>query len=218
MFTNAALIDRSHVALFKKYPPRDIEITVYGGNERDVRAGHPQARQLRKIHARSGFAFWKAACGFASRAVPIPVQHRRIRRNRRILPGAGPKDYYRFDPQLHLRFDGDERRNREIVSERLTPEEIVALEQADEKRMAVFMKSCDALINHDLAHVNCNHLFHCGAGNGSFNVSYDGYVPALRLPVAAGNPLRPPEGGPVRRLEPFRAPGARHADPTGPNS
>ena len=30
VFTNATLINEEHIALFKKYPPRDIEITVYG--------------------------------------------------------------------------------------------------------------------------------------------------------------------------------------------
>jgi radical SAM protein with 4Fe4S-binding SPASM domain len=36
-------------------------------------------------------------------------------------------------------------------------------------------KGCDKLINPDFAHHNCDHLFHCGAGNGSFSVSYDGF-------------------------------------------
>ena len=30
VFTNATLVREEHVALFKKYPPRDIEVTVYG--------------------------------------------------------------------------------------------------------------------------------------------------------------------------------------------
>ena len=30
VFTNAALITNEHINLFKKYPPRDIEVTVYG--------------------------------------------------------------------------------------------------------------------------------------------------------------------------------------------
>src|SRR5665648_38573 len=30
VFTNACLINEEHVALFQKYPPRDIEVTVYG--------------------------------------------------------------------------------------------------------------------------------------------------------------------------------------------
>ena len=37
-------------------------------------------------------------------------------------------------------------------------------------------EKCDTLINPDMGdrHEGCDHLFHCGAGNGSFNVSYDG--------------------------------------------
>ena len=54
------------------------------------------------------------------------------------------------------------------------PEEIVALERADEKRFGALQLSCETLINEDFTHFGCDHLFHCGAGNGSFNVSYDG--------------------------------------------
>jgi len=84
------------------------------------------------------------------------------------------KDYFRFDPQLHLRFDGDPVRNEESRSERLSPGEIVALERADPERFQALQKGCDQLIASELCHTTCNHLFHCGAGNGSFNVSYDG--------------------------------------------
>jgi radical SAM protein with 4Fe4S-binding SPASM domain len=84
------------------------------------------------------------------------------------------KDYYRFDPQLHLRFDGHPGRNEDIRAERLTPEEIIALEQADEKRLSAYKITCAALIDPDFTHVGCDHLFHCGAGHGGFNVGYDG--------------------------------------------
>jgi MoaA/NifB/PqqE/SkfB family radical SAM enzyme len=30
VFTNATLIDEKHIELFRKYPPRDMEVTVYG--------------------------------------------------------------------------------------------------------------------------------------------------------------------------------------------
>ena len=75
--------------------------------------------------------------------------------------------------QLNLR-DRDEVRNDEIKAERLTPEEIVALERADEARFSALRKSCDKLINEEFTHIGCDHLFHCGVGNGSCNVSYDG--------------------------------------------
>lgn len=84
------------------------------------------------------------------------------------------KDYYRFDPQLHLRFDGNSERNEEIRSQRLTPEQIVELENSDEQRIDAMRKGCNELINEEFTHYGCDHLFHCGAGNGSFNVSYNG--------------------------------------------
>ena len=85
------------------------------------------------------------------------------------------KDYFRFDPFLHLRFDRDQKRNEEIKSERLASEEITAIEKKDQERFQALEKGCDKLIMPELAHTNCNHLFHCGAGNGSFAVSYDGF-------------------------------------------
>jgi MoaA/NifB/PqqE/SkfB family radical SAM enzyme len=30
VFTNATLVSEKHIWLFKKYPPRDVEVTVYG--------------------------------------------------------------------------------------------------------------------------------------------------------------------------------------------
>ena len=33
VFTNATLVRPEHIALFKKYPPRDIEVTIYGSSK-----------------------------------------------------------------------------------------------------------------------------------------------------------------------------------------
>jgi radical SAM protein with 4Fe4S-binding SPASM domain len=87
---------------------------------------------------------------------------------------ARTKDFFRFDPQLHLRFDGNPVRNDEIRAERLTPEQIVALEAADAQRMNAMCRERDILINEDLTNYNDDRLFHCGTGNSSFTVSYDG--------------------------------------------
>ncbi|MFH1441176.1 MAG: SPASM domain-containing protein, partial [Candidatus Omnitrophota bacterium] len=85
------------------------------------------------------------------------------------------KDYFRFDPFLHLRFDADKKRNSEIESERLSPEQIVALEQQDSERKQALEKNCNKLINPEFTHSGCDHLFRCGTGNGSFTISYDGF-------------------------------------------
>ena len=52
--------------------------------------------------------------------------------------------------------------------------EIVALEKADKDRFASLRKRCNTLINDAVAHRGCDHLFHCGLGNGSFTIGYDG--------------------------------------------
>ena len=87
---------------------------------------------------------------------------------------ARTKDYFRFDPFLHLRFDGNAIRNEEIKSERLSPGEIIGLEKSDPERFKSLENACDHLIVPEFSQTDCDHLFHCGAGNGSFALSFDG--------------------------------------------
>ncbi|MDD2336015.1 MAG: radical SAM protein [Geobacteraceae bacterium] len=172
VFTNATLVREEHIALFRKYPPRDIEITVYGATE----------ETYERVTGRPGsFAAFTAGlnrlleCG-----IRVRLKAMAIRSNFHELPTiadfshARTKDFFRFDHQLHLRFDRDEERNLMIRAERLTPEEVVALEKADESRFASLQKNCAILIKEDFPHIVCDHLFHCGLGVGSFNVGYDG--------------------------------------------
>ncbi len=172
VFTNATLINEEHVALFKKHPPRDIEVTVYGVT--------PETYE--RITRRPG-TFDKFRRGMnllMESGVRIRLKAMAIQSNLHEQDAIADfcrtytKDFYRFDPQLHLRFDGSPERNKDIISERLMPEQIIALEQADKERMQVMQKNCDTLINDEFTHFGCNHLFHCGAGSVSFNVSYDG--------------------------------------------
>ena len=72
-----------------------------------------------------------------------------------------------------------------IRAERLSPEEIAALERSDPERLEALQKSCGRLIASDASLPDCDHLFHCGAGNDSFNVSYNGL---LRLCLSLWHP------------------------------
>ncbi len=86
------------------------------------------------------------------------------------------KDYYRFDPQLHLRFDGNAARNIEIQSERLSPLEVVDVERADEERFAALQRGCSEgrLVRPELEQSRSDRLFCCDAGNHSFTVGHNG--------------------------------------------
>jgi len=172
VFTNAIPITREHIELFRKYPPRDIEVSVYG-----------VTKETYERVARKPGSFQKFLKGLElilESGVKVRFKAMALKSNVHELPEiakfcrARTKDYFRFDPQLHLRYDGNPERNEEIRSERLSPEEIVAIEKADPERFGVLEDSCDTLVMDELSHRDCNHLFHCGAGHGSFNVGYDG--------------------------------------------
>jgi len=172
VFTNASLVTEQHIRLFQQYPPRDIEVTVYGVTQ----------ETYEQVTRRTGSyaAFMRGLALLLESGIKVRLKAMALRSNFQEMPEiarfcrAKTKDYFRLDPFLHLRYDGNEKRNNEIRSERLSPEEIVALEASDPDRLNALRDSCGRLIASDASFPDCDHLFQCGAGNGSFTVSYNG--------------------------------------------
>lgn len=183
VFTNATLIKEEHIELFKKYPPKDIEVTVYGITREtyEVVTRRPGSYQ----------AFVQGLNLLLQNGLKVRLKAMALRSNLKELPQIAQfcrertKDYFRFDPLLNLRLDLNPAKNEEIKSERLTPKEIVAIEMADSERFNSLEKSCDKLINLEFANVTSNRLFHCGTGNGSFVIGFDGN---LRLCISLQHP------------------------------
>ena len=135
VFTNATLVGPEHVRFFKKYPPRDIEVTVYGVTKATYEGV-----------TRVPGSFAAFTCGLdrlLESGVKVRLKAMALRSNAGELAAiakfcrARTKDYFRFDPFLHYRFDRDARRNAEIEAERLSATEVVALERADRERSRV---------------------------------------------------------------------------------
>ncbi len=132
IFTNACLVTEDHAALFRRYPPRDIEVTVYGA----TRETYERVTRVPGSFA----AFERGLALLLGSGNKVRLKAMAVRSNFHELPAiAGlcrghTMDFYRFDPVLHMRLDGDRARNLEIAAERLAPAEIVALEQADAER------------------------------------------------------------------------------------
>lgn len=172
VFTNCTLIGDEHVRVFKRYPPRDVEVSVYGVTK----------ETYERVTRRKGSfdRFMQGLDQLQDNGVRVRLKAMAMRSNVHEIPEIArfcrerTKDYFRFDPLLHLRFDGNPRRNDEIKKERLSSREIVALERADEERFASLSNNCGELIDEEFSHTGCDHLFHCGAGNGSFSVSHEG--------------------------------------------
>lgn len=172
VFTNATLVSPDHIKLFKVYPPHKVEVTVYG-----VTAPTYEAVTRKK----GSFAAFMNGMGLLrENGIPIVLKAIAIRSNVHELPAIAEfariwsSELFRYDPMLHLRYDGNPSRNREIAAERLDPEEIVTLERKDPERFEALKKGCDVLIRPEFEGIRCTHLFHCSTGKRSFVVGPDG--------------------------------------------
>jgi radical SAM protein with 4Fe4S-binding SPASM domain len=172
VFTNATLIREAHIKLFKKYPPRDIEVTVYGVT--------PETFQRVTRRPTAFKLFQKGLKLLLENGIPVRLKAMALRSNVKELEKirnfcqSRTKDYFRFDPFLHLRYDRDEKRNKEIEAERLTPEEITLLERQDKARFQQLKKDCQRLILKGQPEERRHYLFKCGAGFNNFSLSYNG--------------------------------------------
>ena len=172
VFTNATLVTADHVRLFQKYPPRDLEVTVYGVTRETYE------RVTRKEGSYS--AFVKGLSPLLAGGVEVRLKTMALRSNYHEIPEIArfcrekTKDYYRIDPFLHLRYDGNPERNEEIRAERLSAEEIAALEHADPDRLEAMRKICSLQAVAEPSKLDGKHLFRCGAGTDRFNVSFQG--------------------------------------------
>jgi radical SAM protein with 4Fe4S-binding SPASM domain len=172
VFTNATLITKEHIKLFEKYPPRDIEVSVYGISKETYE---------RVTRTPGSFAaFRRGLDHLIGSGLNVHLKAMALRSNLHEQPAISRfcrekgKNGFRFDPFLHLRYDRDPTSNTVIKAERLTPEEIVALEQSDPTRFQALEKECDISIVPQLSYPTPNDLLRCGAGTASFSLSYDG--------------------------------------------
>jgi radical SAM protein with 4Fe4S-binding SPASM domain len=178
LFTNATLIKAEHIRFFKKFPPREIEVTVYG-NTRET--------YERVTRTPGSFdAFVRGLDRLLGSGLPLRLKAMALRSNKHELPAIGDfcrrrtMEYYRFDPHLHLRFDRDEARNTLIRAERLNEREVVRLERADPQRFGALKAACGDLLPAEpslpAGAPDCRHIFRCGVGQRSFVIGPEGLL------------------------------------------
>ena len=180
VFTNATLVTQEHIRFFKKHPPRDVEVTVYGVTKETYE---------RVTRTPGSFeAFLRGLDLLLRSGVEVRLKAMALRSNKHELTAIGDfcrartKDYYRFDPNLHLRFDGDKERNSHILAERLSPREVVRLERADPERFGALTAACEGLVPSEVRTSDCRHIFRCGVGRRSFVIGAEGLLrPCLSL-------------------------------------
>lgn len=183
VFTNACLVTERHIKLFNAYPPRDMEVTIYGVTKETY-------ERITRVPG-SYTAFRRGLALLLDGGVRVNLKAMALRSNLDELPEIArfcrerTRDLFRFDPILNLRFDGNNDRNREIISERLSAEEVIGIEQADPERAAALKRRCGMNPIAEPAATEHHHLFQCNTGCESFAVSCNGLFrlcPALWQP------------------------------------
>lgn len=183
VFTNGTLITDRHVQFFLEFPPRDIEITVYGV----TRETYERVTRVPGSYT----AFRSGLDRLLSDGIPVTLKAMALRSNYEEMPQIarfcrefGNHDY-RFDASLHLRYDGDSLRNRDIIAERLSPEQIIELEKSEPARLRGLRDTPMHPVVPEGQKPNEATVFGCGIGNDMCYVSANGmfsFCSSLRHP------------------------------------
>lgn len=171
VFSNATLFTKEIVDVFLKYPPRVIEVSVYGVT-RDT---------YENVTRKEGsFRAFETGLDLLLRSgLRIRLKAMALRSNLHEIHQIGAycrhktTNLYRFDPFLHLRYDFNPKSNEGILNERLSPGEIVFLEQQDPERSRAVRQLCQGMSHHQNRMID-NRIIPCGAGETGMAVSYYG--------------------------------------------
>ena len=169
VYTNATLLTEKIAKHFKKYPPYKLEITVYGSNketyERVTRVKGSYERFIKGLNLLDKYQI--------PYVLKTAVMRSNIKDLDNIIKFAEKRGCFfdgtikiRFSTELNLHIKRESRLNKLIKSERLTPDEVVALDERYSQRKNGLKKFCEKFY----FAANNNLLFNCSAGIKTFHI------------------------------------------------
>jgi radical SAM protein with 4Fe4S-binding SPASM domain len=171
LFTNGTLLTPEIADVLAEYPPFKIEITLYGRTQATYErvTGIPGSydRCMRGIEL------------LMERDLPLRLKTMVLTLNQHELEDI--KAYaesldvdFRFDPLVNAGLNGSQ-----IPTQfRISPQEVVALDLADAKRMGEWQQFCD---NQIAVPQNSEYLYQCGAGIHTFHIDPYGRLSACMI-------------------------------------
>ena len=180
LFTNGTTLTPRLADYLAKWRPFAIEITLYG----HTRETYEQVTGVPGSHARcmQGIEL------LLERDLPLSLKTMAMTLNRHEMEAmeAYARELgieFRYDATLNLRLDG----GHQPEGLRLSPQEVVALDLADEKRAAEWGKFCEKYWGPP---ARPDDLYQCGAGLGTFHVDPYGRLSACMMARQPGYDLR----------------------------
>ncbi|NQU05311.1 MAG: radical SAM protein, partial [Calditrichaeota bacterium] len=183
VFTNATLINNETIQLFKQYPPRIIEVSVYGITAETYETVTRKSCSFAEFQ-RGLNLLLDAGIKVRFKAMALKSNYHEMQQIAEFCRSISD-DVFRFDPFLHLRYDRNTVRNSEIVAQRLSSSEVVDLEQSDSERITSVSKLCNQHSDGIENTSESNLIFNCGLGKHDFALGWDG---TFRLCSALNHP------------------------------
>jgi len=179
LFTNGTRLNEDVADILCAYPPKKVEITLYGATRRT----HEKVTGIPGSFAacRRGIELTLA------RRLPLALKSTVSIDNCQEVPlmtemARSLGVDYRWDPMLDPRMDGDQT----PCAYRLAPHQIVAMDRLDPEKVAGFRRLCareSRIADRGLVYL-------CGAGEGSFHIDPYGRLSMCSLTRYAAYPLR----------------------------
>jgi radical SAM protein with 4Fe4S-binding SPASM domain len=166
LFTNGTLLTEELAEKLRDWPPRHVEITLYGRTqetyERVTRVPGSHARCLRGIEY-----LLKDDVPVRLKTMVMTLNRHELEAMRDYARGLGVE--FRYDPVLNPCVDG----SKAPLAYRLSPEEVVDLDIAEPERLAEWR---DLYARMQQVPVDSQALFHCGAGLTGFHIDAFGQL------------------------------------------
>jgi len=164
LYTNATLVDQDLADFLAQYPPRRIEITIYG---------HSPETYNYVTHKQNAFdRFRQGVQLLVERNLPVRLKTMVLKSNLHEFEAirAWAEEEmnlpFRFDSIVNPRLNGDQ----DVLAERITPEEVVKLQYSTEDEIDRF----DRLQKMAERAGSDGRLFKCGAGIKTVHVDPQG--------------------------------------------
>jgi radical SAM protein with 4Fe4S-binding SPASM domain len=180
LFSNGTMINREIADFLAEWPPRGVEITLYGASEETYEAvtcvPGSYARCVRGIAL------------LLDRGLPLTLKTMLMTINKHEL--GAMQDYaarlgleFRYDPCVNFRLN----RDSTPALYRISPEEIVEFDRTDERRMQAMRRLVEKL---GAPPPMPEKLYYCSAGEGIFHIDPYGRLNVCMLSRQPGYDLR----------------------------
>lgn len=174
VFSNGTLVTERVADLFAEHPPMLVEISIYGHTKETYEAVTQIPGSFEKC--RAGISrLMERGVPVKLKTMALTVNQHEVADMQRFAEALGTT--FRFDGLLNPRVDCGANRNGQL---QLTPEQVVALDLNEPKRMADLKEFCERSCQPEDAGV-AEFVYTCGAGENSFTVDPYGNLQMCQL-------------------------------------